>query len=65
MNGTDQVEAMKKLSETLREEQARKNREKYPITSSMFENLKAQIIQEFGRFEDGDLKVMKTDEVSR
>ena len=57
MNGTEQTEAMKKLSETLREEQARKNREKYPITASMVDDFRAV-------FGDG-VKVMKTDEVAK
>ena len=57
MNGTDQVEAMTKLSETLREEQARKNREKYPITASMVDDFRAV-------FGDG-VKVIKTDEVPK
>lgn len=54
MNGLEQVEQMKKLSESLREEQARKNREKYPITASMVDEFRAV-------FGDG-VKVMSTDE---
>lgn len=40
MNGIEQTEVMQKLSETLQETRARENREKYPITTDIVDQLR-------------------------